>query len=306
MKFYTSKEAANQWGVSEQLVRRYCREKRVEGAVFQDDCWLIPEDTEKPGPLTRKEREREEELPRLLKRILYQKARNNHYGIYEYLQVNLAYSSSRMASNRLTRQQVLDIYRTGKLCRNFEETKIDDIIEILCHFEAASQMLDTVMEPLTQSYVKKLHYRLTYGTMADRRHKLSIGTYRRLPAKLPKVQTTAPDAIPKALGALIKDYEREPATLERILDFHVKFERIHPFADYNGRTGRLLMVKECLRYGIDPFILDDKRRGEYHRGLASWEADPAMLTETVLAAQKRFQEKMETCRLMEYCRDLGY
>lgn len=155
MKLYTITEAANPLGIYDQLVRRYCKQGRVEGSTFQDGTWYIPEGTQKPGPLTRKERDQDpEKTPSLLKRILYQKVRNNHYGIYEYLQVNLAYSSSRMASNRMTRVQVRGLYRTDRILDGFEPATVDDVIEVINHFAAIDTVLDTIHDTITQAYCK--------------------------------------------------------------------------------------------------------------------------------------------------------
>ena len=104
------------------------------------------------------------------------------------------------------------------------------------------------------------------------------------------------------MGELIKEYEKQPGDFERILDFHVRFERIRPFDDYNGRVGRGIIVKECLRYGIDPFIVDDKRRGAYNRGIALWDESPEVFRTVCGEAQERFRAKMELCRLMQYRR----
>lgn len=160
----------------------------------------------------------------------------------------------------------------------------------------------TALEPLTSDYVKKLHYLLTYGTYADRKQYFGSGTFRTKPPRLYKDTAADPREIARKLNKLVMDYEKESADLEKILEFHVCFERIRPFADYNGRVGRLILIKECLRYGVDPFILDDKRRTAYYRGIARWDEDSSVLMETVLQAQARFQNQMETCMLMEYCR----
>ena len=255
---------------------------------------MIPEGTLKPGT----EFKRETPPTPLVKKILYQHERNNHFGIYEYIQVNLAYSSSRMASNRLTRNQVEEMYRTKRLTASFEPTKVDDIVEMMNHFICMRYVIDNVTAPLTVSFIKQVHHFLTYGTYADQNHKTGVGEFRIKSDKL----GIPPQQINKAVADLIKIYERKAAKLEQILAFHVQFERIHPFDDYNGRVGRILMVKECLRYGIDPFIIDDKRRGEYNRGIAQWDTNPEILQKVVCEAQKRFQNKLDTCRLMQYHR----
>ena len=294
MKLCTAREMADSWDVTIQLVRRYCKDGKIPNAVLTEQGWMIPEGTLRPGT----EFKRETPQTPLVKKILYQRERNNHFGIYEYIQVDLAYSSSRMASNRLTRQQVEGIYRTNRISPAFEATKVDDIVEIMNHFICMRYVVDNVTAPLTVSFVKQVHHFLTYGTYADQNHKTGVGEFRIKPDKL----GIPPQQINKAMTDLIKDYERKAAKLEQILAFHVQFERIHPFDDYNGRVGRILMVKECLRYGIDPFIIDDKRRGAYNRGIAQWDTDPEILQKVVCEAQKRFQNKLDTCRLMQYHR----
>ena len=176
MKLCSLKEMSKAWGISDSLIRRYCREGRIPDAVLEDGSWWIPEGTEKPKGVHKKDLT--PILTPLAKRIVYEHGKNNHHGIYEYIQVNLAYSSCRMASNRLTRKQVFEVYRTDKVSSAFEPMKIDDIIEIINHFICMRHVIDTLMEPLTQSYIKRLHALLTYGTYADRKHKIATGEYR--------------------------------------------------------------------------------------------------------------------------------
>ena len=294
MNFYTPKQIAEKWGVTAQLVRRYCKEGKIKSAIQYDGGWLIPEGTAKPSAPDADE----EELPKLVKKILYQRDRNNHFGIYEYIQVNLAYSSCRMASNRLTRKQVEEIYRTNRITPAFEGNKVDDIVETMNHFICMRYVVDNITEPLTVSFVKQVHHLLTYGTYADQCHKLGAGEFRSKDTKL----GVSHYQVNKSVADLVKDYERKTVDLNHILNFHVQFERIHPFDDYNGRVGRILMMKECLRHEVDPFIIDDKHRGAYNRGIAQWDTDPETLQEVVSEAQKRFQNKLDVCYLMQYHR----
>lgn len=298
MKYLTVTEAAAQWEISTVRVRTYCREGRIPNVIHKDKGWLIPEDAEKPGLPSAEEAP----LPDLVKKIAYQKVRNNHFGIYEYIQVNMAYSSCRMASNRLTRTEVMDIYRTGKLGHNFENVKVDDIIEIINHFTACCHVLDTVMTPLSLDYIRNIHRDLTYGTFADRTNQITAGAFRQRPSKTYSAGAAKPERISQELDRLVRSYERLKPNLERILDFHVSFEEIRPFPDYNGRTGRLIMMKECLRHEVDMFIIDDKHRREYNNGIDMWDENPLILTEAVHQAQERFRNQLDTCRLFEYCR----
>ena len=298
MKLCSAKEMAVRWGISVQLVRRYCKDGKIPDAVLSEHGWMIPEGTLKPGAFAG----REAVITPMLKRILYERERNNHYGIYEYIQVNLAYSSSRMASNRLTLMQVEDIYRTNKIATAFESTKVDDIIEIKNHFIAMRYIVDNIYTPLSVDFIRQIHYLLSYGTHADIYHKTGVGEFRTREAKLNQTATTPPQDINAALNNLLRAYEKKDATLDQILDFHVHFEQIRPFEDYNGRVGRLIMMKECLRYGITPFIIDDKRRSGYMNGLCNWEMDRSVLLETVRQAQERLHNKLDICKMMQYHR----
>ena len=252
MNFCSVRETAEKWGVSERFVRKLCKEGRIENVVWDEKTWLIPSGIEKPE---RKKYERKTgeialnpDLSEYAKRIVRQRIKNNHYGIYEYIQLNLTYSSNRMASNRLTRNEVEEIYRTNKITSSFEPAKVDDIIETVNHFAAVRFVIDNITEPLTGVMIRKLHHILTYGTYADRKEKIRPGEYR-----VSKTDIGVPaKEITGAVTALIREYEKGLITLDRILDFHVHFERIRPFEDYNGRLGRLIMLKECLRHEIDP------------------------------------------------------
>lgn len=295
MEYITVKEASELWKISERMVRKYCDQGKIEGVIHVGNIWVIPLDTERPN----EEKAKPDPLTPLANKVTYQKQKNAHYGIHEYIQVNLAYSSSRMASNRLTRDQVMEIYRTGKISVAFEPMKIDDVVEISNHFRAGRYMVDTISEELSSVYFRKLHQKLFRGTKADQEGVLQIGAYRKTPDKY----GVAAASVASQMSALIEEYEKKKnKELRDILEFHAKFERIHPFEDGNGRVGRMVMMKECLRHGIDPFIIDDKHRGAYNRGIGCWDTDPTVLTDVALKAQRRFQNQKVTLDLMDYCR----
>ena len=299
MQYMSVKEAAAQWGVTIQMGRRYCQKGMIPQVIQENGGWRIPEGTVRPG--TPEPIAVETKQSSLVTQIKAQRKKNNHFGIYEYLQVNLAYSSSRMASNRLTREQVEDLYRTNKLSVSFEPTKVDDIIEIMNHFICTREMVDTIMEPLSPSLIRRYHYCLTYGTYADQKHQIGIGEYRKDPSKL----GVPVRLISSKLDELIQSYENKSVDMDAILDFHVRFEKIHPFEDYNGRVGRLLMIKECLRHNIVPFIVDDKHRGSYNKGIKCWSTNQSVLREACIKAQERFKRQLELQRLLQRNKDVS-
>lgn len=292
MVYCSVKEIAAQWGVSEQMVRRYCSEGRIKKAKRENGAWLIPEGAAKPKAV-----KKDKKLPKTGKKVVYQRSKNLHFDIYELIQVELAYSSNRMASNRLTREQVESIYRTGRISAGFEPTKVDDILEVVNHFDCFRYVVDSIQMPLSIQYIQSLHRYLTYGTFADRKKKCMSGEIRTGKSRL----GIAPENIKRALDELVRWYNKQAGSmdLDIILEFHARFEKIHPFDDYNGRLGRILMMKECLRHGVAPFVIDDKHRAPYFKSLACWEEDPQPLRDLCQHAQKRFSSRLDTLRMLK-------
>ena len=298
MKYITTLEASENWKISERMTRKYCIQGRIPGAIQKDKTWLIPEDAQKPSRVAVPDEH--EPLPPLALKLIRQKKKKNYHGLYDYVQINLTYCSCRMASNRLTRNQIETIFKKGKVSVSFEPMKVSDVIEALNHCVCVDYILDTVDEPLTQKYIKNLHFLLMSGTVDERKKRVISGQYRsatsnrRIPFLLPA------DHISPNLKALISEYESSKnVDRSSVLDFHFRFERTFPFEDGNGRVGRLLMFKECLRHDVMPFIIDDKRRGRYLEGLEKWDADRSILTEVVMEAQDRFDAQLELQKLME-------
>ena len=300
MEYITVKEAADKWNTSVQIVRRLCRQERIPGVVQTDGAWLIPEDARKPGRTDPSVAE-SEELPPLAKKLVRQKKKKNFHGLYDYVQTDLTYSSSRMASNRLTRQQVETIFKKGKVSVSFEPMKVSDLVEVLNHCVCVDYILDHVEEPLSQKFIKHLHYQLTFGTVDERRKKVTPGQYRTKNSYRTEPFMSPSDKISDKLKALVAEYEAlDEVDRREILDFHVRFERIFPFEDCNGRIGRLIMFKECLRHEVMPFILDDKRRSRYLEGIREWDNDPGILSEVVMEAQSRFDAQIQLQMLAEH------
>ena len=279
------------------LVRRLCRQDRIPGAVWKDGVWRIPEDAIRVSR-TDLEYTSEQELPELAKKLQNQKKKRNFHGLYDFVVIDLTYSSSRMASCRLTRQQVETIFRNGKIRESFEPMKVSDVIEVLNHIHCVNYILDHVMEPLTQKFIRKLHEILMSGTVDAYRQQVRPGEYRTVTSRPRDRELLPVSRINSSLTELIRDYEHQ-AEIERnqILDFHVRFEEIFPFEDGNGRVGRLIMFKECLRHGIMPFIIDDKRRSRYLRGIREWHDDRFEMIDVVMEAQDRFEAQIELQRL---------
>lgn len=297
MQYLSAKEIAEKWGVSPILVRRLCRQDRIPGAVYRDGVWRIPEDAIRVSR-TDLEYTSETELPELAKKLQNQKKKRNFHGLYDFTVIDLTYASSRMASVRLTRQQVETIFKKGKVRESFEPLKVSDVIEVLNHIHCVDYILDHVMEPLSQKLIRKLHQILMTGTVDAYREQVRPGEYRTITSRSRDRELLHPDKIHSSLADLIATYEKQ-TEIERnhILDFHVRFEEIFPFEDGNGRIGRLILFKECLRHGIMPFIIDDKRRSRYFRGIKEWHDDRYELVDVVMEAQDRFEAQIELQKL---------
>jgi len=293
MKYMSVKEAAQKWGVSGTLVRRYCKEGRIPKAVQKETGWKIPENAQKPGTEVVPAHTGKTELPALAKKLQNQKKKKNYHGLYDYVQVNLTYCSCRMASNRLTRQHVDSIFRKGKVGNMFEPMKVSDMIEVMNHCVCIDYILDHLSDPLSPKFIKHIHFLLTYGTVDSRLSRVSPGEYRNNTSGRKESFISRSATIVTSLKSLTTKYESSGGkTLTDILEFHVQFERIFPFEDYNGRIGRLIMFKECLRYDVMPFILDDKRRTRYLDGLRNWDTEQETLISVVNEAQARFEHQI--------------
>ena len=302
MDYLNVKEIAEKWGVNVSLVRKYCAEGRIPNAVLRNGVWCIPEDTVRPAR-AQKAYAYDEVLPELPKKLKNQKKKRNFHGLYDFVVIDLTYSSSRMASCRLTRQQVETIFRKGKIRESFEPMKVSDVIEVLNHIHCVNYIIDHVMEPLTQKFIRKLHEILMTGTVDAYRDQVRPGEYRTITSRPRDRQLLPAGQIHSSLGELITGYEHQ-TEIERnhILDFHVRFEEIFPFEDGNGRIGRLILFKECLRHDIMPFIIDDKRRSRYLRGLKEWHDDRYELVDVVMEAQNRFEAQIELQKLYAHTR----
>lgn len=293
MEYFSVAEIAKLWAVSERSVRNYCAQGRVEGAMLIGKTWRIPANAVKP-----KRSNASKETNTLLKRLLEEKSAGVSGGIYHKLQIELTYNSNHIEGSRLSKDQTRFIFETSTVGIEGESVRIDDIVETVNHFRCIDYCIDNAKKPLSERFIKELHRLLKTSTSDSSLDWFTVGNYKKLPNEVGGQATTNPEDVGAAMATLLTSYKpRERHTLDEIIDFHVKLERIHPFQDGNGRVGRLIMLKECLANNIVPFVISDNMKGFYYRGLAQWNAEKGYLTDTCLAARDQFKTWLEYYRI---------
>lgn len=290
MEYISVKEAAKKWNLSDRSVRNYCANGKIPGAILHGNAWKIPEAAKKPA-----RKQRQGKVPKdLLARLRLEKDAGIPGGIYHKVQIELTYNSNHIEGSRITHDQTMYIFETNTIGISDETIKVDDIVETANHFKCIDQVIDMANFMLSESFVKQLHLLLKSGTSDSRKSWFALGDYKRFENEVGGKETTKPSDVPKAMKKLLKEYNaNKHKSLKEIIDFHYKFENIHPFQDGNGRVGRLIMFKECLRNGITPFIISDDIKEYYYRGLNEWKNEPGYLMDTCLTAQDRFKEYMD-------------
>ena len=293
MNYLTASEIAKKWCVSERSVRNYCAQGRVEGAVLNGKTWQIPEDAKKP------ERSNKKQQSKTLLDILQEEKTSKYFGgIYHKTQIDLTYNSNHIEGSRLTHEQTRFIFETNTIGVENEVLNVDDVIETVNHFRCIDMIIDNAKANLTEKFVKELHLVLKTGTSDARKDWFAVGDYKKLPNEVGGVETTLPEEVAVKMKELFAKYNaKENKTLEDVLEFHVTFEKIHPFQDGNGRVGRLIMFKECLKYNIVPFIIEDNLKLFYYRGVKEWNKEKGFLTDTCLTAQDRYKKYLDYFRI---------
>lgn len=282
MKYLTSNEISLYWKVSERSVRNYCASGRVIGAFLDGKVWLIPENAKKPNRQKRHTNIRGSLLGALRK----EKDSSIKGGIYHKLQVEMTYNSNHIEGSRLTHDETRYIFETKTIGIDNKTIKVDDIIETVNHFRCIDLTIDMANKKLSESFIKQLHYILKTGTSDSQKSWFKVGDYKLLPNEIGNKETTSPEEVKEAMKKLIGKYnQKEKHSFEEIVEFHVDFERIHPFQDGNGRVGRLIAFKECLKNGIIPFIILDIKKEFYYRGLSNWDQEHGWLLDTCLDGQ---------------------
>lgn len=294
MNYLSVAETAKKWNISERSVRNYCAQERIPGAVLIGKTWHIPENAEKPARSNGKKTPVETLLS-----ILQEEKRTKYAGgIYHKTQIDLTYNSNHIEGSRLTYDQTRYIFETNTIGVENEVLNVDDVIETSNHFRCIDLIIDHAASTLSEHFIKKLHHILKTGTSDSRKDWFAVGEYKRLPNEVGGMQTSLPEEVADRMKALLSDYNAVPKkTLDDILDFHVRFERIHPFQDGNGRVGRLIMFKECLKYNIVPFIIEENLKLFYYRGLKEWYNEKGYLTDTCLTAQDKYKAYLDYFRI---------
>lgn len=289
MGYISVKDAAEKWGITARVVRQYCEDGRVEGAFKTGSVWNIPEDIGKPERKMRSDRDAgvPDDLLGILK---MEKDAMMPGGIYHLLQIEFAYNSNHIEGSMLSHEQTRYLYETNTIGMTEGSVNADDIIETANHFRAFDYMIDHAKHRLTESMIKKFHQILKTGTQDSRKAWFAVGEYKRLENEVGGMTTARPEEVHEKMRLLIERYNMsDRKTLKDLLDFHYRFERIHPFQNGNGRAGRLILFKECLRFGILPFIIDDDIKLYYYRGLNEWPRQKGYLTGTAESQQDRFR-----------------
>ena len=294
MQYLSVAEMANRWNVSERSVRNYCAQARVPGAFLSGKTWNIPENASKPERANKKP----SKSTTLLEILQAEKADRYPGGIYHKTQIELTYNSNHMEGSRLTHDQTRYIFETNTIGIEKEAVNVDDVIETANHFRCIDLIIDEAKSKLSEKLIKELHRTLKSGTSDARKSWFSVGDYKKLPNEVGGMETALPEEVGAKIRELLVAYNaKEEKTLQDILDFHVRFERIHPFQDGNGRVGRLLMFKECLKYQIVPFIIEDELKLYYYRGLKEWGHENGYLMDTCLTAQDRYKAYLDYFRI---------
>ena len=290
IEYISVEEASKVWELSIRSVRNYCAQGRVSGALLEGKTWKIPSNAEKPVRKTR-HIETENNLLAFLKR---EKDSSLKGGIYHKIQIDLTYNSNHIEGSRLSHDQTRFIFETKTLGITDDAVKVDDIIETVNHFRCIDLAIEGANTKLSESFIKQLHYILKTGTTDAQKSWFKVGDYKMIENEVGGSETVRPEDVASEMKALLADYNsKSEITFDDILDFHVRFESIHPFQDGNGRVGRLIMFKECLKHNIVPFIITEELKMFYCRGIKEWKNERGYLRDTCLTGQDAMKVSLD-------------
>lgn len=286
------KEFADKFGISERTVRNYCAAGKIEGAVLVGKTWSLPEDASLPV------KSRKCKCSALLAALREQKEMQLKGGIYHRTQIDLTYNSNHIEGSRLSHEQTRYIFETNTVGVTEEGIRVDDIVETVNHFRCIDYIIDHADLKLSEGMIKELHGILKSGTSDSRKSWFKVGDYKKLENEVGGMKTCSPAEVHGAMKDLLRSYHTSKThSLDEILDFHKRFEAIHPFQDGNGRVGRLIMFKECLANGLTPFIITEELKLFYYRGLREWPETPGYLRDTCLTAQDQYKKVLDYFRI---------
>lgn len=290
MEEYLSVKAFAQLnGISERTVRNYCAVGKIEGAFLTGKTWNIPEYAVLPKKGTSRK-------PRnaLLSTLRTEREARLKGGIYHRTQIDLTYNSNHIEGSQLTHEQTRHIFETNTIGITETGVRVDDILETVNHFRCIDMIIDYAEERLSERFIKELHRQLKQGTSDSQKSWFRVGDYKKLPNEVGGIATSLPKEVHTHMKALIAEYNgKRQHTFEDIIDFHHRFETIHPFQDGNGRVGRLIMFKECLAANIVPFIITDELKVFYYRGLHNWPTIKGYLLDSCLTAQDNYKALLD-------------
>lgn len=286
-KFKTVSFFVDKWGLTDRSIRNYCAKGRIKNAKLIGKTWYIPFNAKKPDRLNKSQISKNYLLDRLLK----EKNSKISGGIYHKVQIELTYNSNHIEGSKLTHDETKYIFETKTISKS---KNVDDIIETVNHFKCIDVVLENVNHKLTEGFIKRLHLILKNGTSDSRLSWFKVGEYKSIPNEVSGKVTVEPSKVKNEIKKLLDHYnDLENISFERLLDFHYKFETIHPFQDGNGRVGRLILFKECLKNNIVPFIITDELKYFYYRGLDKWKKEKGYLIDTCLTAQDEFKKFLD-------------
>lgn len=266
MKYMTVAEAAKKWGVSQRNVQIHCMKGNIPGVNLLGKSWQIPADAVPP-----RRKPRTKGLPGSILEVLKSEKRGRiSGGLYYRLQIDFAYNSNHIEGSRLTHEQTRWIFETKTIGEVGADVPVDDIVETANHFRAVDIVIESSGAALTEKYVKMLHAQLKGGTTDSRKEWFAVGEYKKLDNVVGDMETCPAKDVHREMAALLAWWKDAPKTFENLIDLHVRFEQIHPFQDGNGRVGRLILLKECLKCGITPFVIAENFKQFYYLGLQDW------------------------------------
>lgn len=294
MKYLSVAETAKKWDISERTVRNYCADGKIPDAFLTGKTWNIPDTAVRPERINKRQNTPET----LLEILRAEKESKLTGGIYHKIQIELTYNSNHIEGSRLTHDQTRYIYETNTIGADSEVMNVDDIVETANHFKCIDMVIEQAEKNLSEAFIKQLHLTLKNGTADSRRDWFAVGDYKKRPNEVGGRETAPPEEVSLRIKALLKNYNsKKEKTFEEIIAFHYEFEVIHPFQDGNGRVGRLILFKECLRNNIAPFIIDEDLKMFYYRGLNEWKHERGYLIDTCLTAQDKFKTYLDYFRI---------